>query len=195
MLFNKYCISVLFLSFISSVTVADDISVLAEEGTIKELLDAVPDSAVEREKEKQKYAHLVSVLEEQKKIEQARSNIRGLQSKTTQDNVVESVPPSGLVPIEQQIQRALLEKNTPNKSSTGNGKSQSDVFKNSISLISLYGNPKSPTADIIIDKRSAEIRIGSNINGWKVRAITSEYVEVGRSKKVRRVFYSNGTGD
>lgn len=188
MLSNKTTIALLMAALSTPVWATD-----TNNPSIEEMLQDVPDSQVEREKEIKKLTYIEQRLDLQKKIEQHRNEISIAKDETSGSTViVETV--SGLGPVEQQIQDALASSPTPSSSGSASKKSSSG-FDHDVSLVSVFGNPSNPTAHIVIDTRPAEVVKGSILNGWKVIQVTAEYLQVSRKGKVSNVYFSNSSGE
>lgn len=171
----------------------------SEEKSIDQLLLEVPNDVAEREVKLKKLKHLADRLEQEKKIKENQAAIqKAKQEANTAAHVDVTVISDN--PIEKQMMAALGQNNEGQDASPRNNpvkhvSTQVSEFDGSISLISIYGNPKSPTADIVLDGRQTEVTNGSLIKGWEVVAINAEYLQLKRKGKVNRIFYSNAASD
>lgn len=162
----------------------------SEAEDIQKLINNVPANHLEREEELKRLEHVSTRLKHIATIEKSQAEIRSSRNET-------SGKPKEVSNIEQQLEQALngAASNPVATSSSPQGTSGRLVFPASISLISLWGSPSDPVADVLVDQRSSEIKKGSIINGWKVNVVTAEYVDIQRKQSKQRVFYTNATGE
>lgn len=193
MLFNKKVV-VLMVALSSPFAVSADDATGNE--SIEEMLRSVPDNKVKREETLKKLEYLSKKLDSELSIAKSQAGIRKEKDKANTNSVVVNQAAPAPTIVEQQIQEALASHGI-SSSNTTPIKSRKPVteFGHSVTLVSIYGNPSNPTADIYIDNRPAEVSKGSILNGWKVLKVTSEYLQLSRKKNVSNVFYSNSSGN
>ncbi|WP_286241176.1 hypothetical protein [Neptuniibacter halophilus] len=161
--------------------------VMADE-EIEALMDSVPAGKVDRTLEIEKLDHLDAKY---KKIASITASLNAIkETEGNQPSVQQEIlSPFGAMEklltssLDQAIDAgSVVQRSGEDRSSSG--------FSTPVALLSIWGNPKDPTADVVINKRQQSIKKGSNLNGWVVLSVSAEYLELQKGKTVSKVFYS-----
>ncbi|WP_370238949.1 hypothetical protein [Neptunomonas phycophila] len=213
MLFTKFSTMTVFVGALSlspCLTAAEPDETNVNEMEMQERLEAlehlaqsVSSQTLERKAELDKLEHLKQRFAALAEIEGSIAQIKASQKEASAASDSTKDSPRSMTTdsyIEEQIKEAMTKNGfggsvnynpTTASLSVAPTSSPSSDDDQVYTLLSLWGNPVHPSADIAINGRPIDISAGSNINGWKVKHITEAYIEVTKGKVSKKLTFSN----